>query len=145
MGPGGDDSKSRAASPKLTVSRTPDSTHWQHPQPRPSHILVEPADRPFPDTIVDALLPESHIRAILRFAEAQGLWQHCCVLFSRFWTELDAFIEAIQGDETWAKVEPTWVALLYTLLGIAVHQMSEQDATTCGLADGEFPAMLDLP
>jgi hypothetical protein len=99
-----------------------------------SHILPEPADRTFPESVTDALLPRPNVTAVLTFAESHVLWQHCCVFFPRFWTEVDAFWVAI--SESWSKVEPTWVALLYTVMGIAVHQMTDEDAGRCGLSEG---------
>ncbi|KAK1921103.1 CND05990-like protein [Papiliotrema laurentii] len=101
------------------------------------HILAGPAERPLPESIRDALLPRANVNAILRFAEGHGLWQHCCVFFPRFFREVERFWETIQQDDTWAAVDPTWVALLYTLLGIAVHQMSPEQAAACGLSEAD--------
>ena len=95
-----------------------------------------PADRPFPESVIDALLPRTHVDAVLNFAQTHGLWQHCCVFFPRFRQEVDDFWEATRTDVAWLRIEPTWVALLYAVLGIAVHQMDTEDAIQCGFADG---------
>jgi hypothetical protein len=103
---------------------------------RASKILVDPLDRPIPDSIVDALLPESNVTLILKFAEEHVLWQHCCIFFPDFWREVDLFFQTI-STRGWNSVEPSWIALLYVVLGIAIHQMSNEEASKCGLEEGE--------
>jgi hypothetical protein len=83
---------------------------------------------------MEALLPRENVQSILRFAE-QGGWQHVCVFFPRLWEELEAFYTAV--SVSWDLVDPTWVALLFVLKGIAIHQMTDRDAEACGLAEGD--------
>lgn len=107
-------------------------------------MILPDGDFIVPESVLDALLPRSTVTAILRFAEVHCSWQHCCVYFPYFEQEVDAFWRTIspasedQGLPSggWSAVEPTWVALLYVLMGIAVHQMTTDQAITCGLAEG---------
>lgn len=118
-------SNSRAASSTLpVVQRFSHLDHVQH----------EPYDRPMPESVMEALLPRENVQSILRFAE-QGGWQHVCVFFPRLWEELEAFYTAV--SVSWDLVDPTWVALLFVLKGIAIHQMTDRDAEACGLAEGD--------
>jgi hypothetical protein len=97
-----------------------------------------------PESVSDALLPRSTVTSILAYAESHVLWQHCCIHPPTFKKELDAFWDAIAAHESdsagisagWASIEPTWIALLYVVMGIAVHQMDEYHASRCGLSDG---------
>lgn len=67
--------------------------------------------------------------------------------FPDFWKEVDQLWTVLEdsslgsddGSEGWDRVEPTWVALLYTIMGIAVHQMDASDVLRCGLTEGEYP------
>ncbi len=91
-----------------------------------------------PESITDVLLSRTNVRAILKFAEEQVNWQHCCVFFPDFWQEVEAFwmVLGYSDGSGWCRIEPTWIALLYTLQGIAVHQMTNDDAEACGLTEG---------
>jgi hypothetical protein len=98
------------------------------------------------ESVLDALLPRPTMTAILAYAETYGRWQHCCVHFPSFNREVDAFWLAISTHDAsdngvpsgWATIEPTWIALLYVVMGIAVHQMDSQQASICGLSDGAY-------
>jgi hypothetical protein len=105
-----------------------------------AHILPDPAERPMPESVIDALLPRANVTVILNFAENHMLWQHCCVFFPSFWAEVEAFWDAI--SVSWSKVEPAWVSLLYTVMGIAIHQMTDEDAGRCGLSEGKSPHVI---
>lgn len=117
---------------------------------RKSHIIPGPCSSDTPDSIKEAILLSSTVKKILKFAESHVSWQHCCVHFPDFWIEVDQFWIALDGplDEWigsssgWATVEPTWIALLYSIMGIAVHQMDESDANRCGLSEGNFNSRL---
>ena len=83
---------------------------------------------------MDSLLPRPNVHAILSFAADHVQWQHCCVFFPTFWLEVEAFWKSMESG--WGRVDPTWIALFYVLQGIAVHQMTDEDALQCGLAEG---------
>jgi hypothetical protein len=99
-----------------------------------------------PESVSDALLPRNTVTSILAYAESHVLWQHCCIHPPTFKKEVDAFWDAIaaHGSDSegisagWASIEPTWIALLYVVMGIAVHQMDEYHAAGCGLSDGRY-------
>ncbi|ORY20999.1 hypothetical protein BCR39DRAFT_570435, partial [Naematelia encephala] len=115
---------------------TPDRTSAQITS---SHIVPITSDRAYvyTESITDSLLPRRVVHSILSFAERQVAWQHCCVFFPTFWLEVDAFWSTVKASGSWERVEPSWVALFFVLQGIAVHQMTDNDALACGLAEGE--------
>jgi hypothetical protein len=92
------------------------------------------------------MLPRQTVTSILGYAESHVLWQHCCLHPPTFNDEVNVFWRALSGHEAdsegvspgWSSVEPTWVALLYVVMGIAVHQMDDIQASKCGLSDGEY-------
>lgn len=101
---------------------------------------MNPNLSPIDDLITSSLLPRHTTDAIIRFAESQGAWQHCCVWFPSFTAQLEVFwqqIDSTGGADGWARVDGTWLGLLYVIMGTGVHQMSERDAAQCGLSDGE--------
>ena len=107
--------------------------------------MIDPdSDFTVPESVSDALLPRNTVTSILAYAESHVLWQHCCIHPPTFNKEVDAFWNAIAHDPDrggvslgWASVEPTWIALLYVVMGIAVHQMDEYYAARCGLSEGQ--------
>jgi len=108
--------------------------------------MIDPnSDFTVPESVSDALLPQNTVVSILAYAESHVLWQHCCIHPPTFNKEVDAFWDAIVHEPSsggvsagWASVEPTWIALLYVVMGIAVHQMDEYHAVRCGLSDGQY-------
>jgi len=107
--------------------------------------MINPdSDFTVPESVSDALLPRNTVTSILAYAEFHVLWQHCCVHPPTFNKEVEAFWNAIAAHGStsdgvsagWASIEPTWIALLYVVMGIAVHQMDEYHAAGCGLSDG---------
>lgn len=110
-------------------------------QDRRSHICSTPAYPDTPESIKDALLPKSIVDRILSFAETDVLWQHCCIFFAQFREEVEDIWRTFEEEQSrlrdgWSRIEPTWIALLYVVMGIAVHQMSEADAVASGLSEG---------
>lgn len=58
-----------------------------------------------------------------------------------FWSIVDPAVGSLDdGDleSRWCRLDGTWIGLLYVLMGIGVHQMSEADALACGLSDGAY-------
>ena len=108
--------------------------------------MIDPdSDFTVPESVSDALLPRNTVVSILAYAESHVLWQHCCIHPPTFNKEVDAFWDAIAHglgsggvSSRWTSVEPTWIALLYVVMGIAVHQMDEHHASRCGLSDGQY-------
>jgi len=113
--------------------------------------LIDPdSDFTVPESVSDALLPRNTVTSILAYAECHVLWQHCCIHPPTFNKEVDAFWNAIAHEPDrggvsvgWASVEPTWIALLYVVMGIAVHQMDEYYAARCGLSEGQSDDQLE--
>lgn len=108
--------------------------------------MINPdSDFAVPESVTDALLPRPTVTAILSYAESHVLWQHCCIHPPSFSMEVETFWDAISGNgsiadlksQGWGTVEPTWIALLYVVLGISVHQMNAEHATRCGLSEGK--------
>lgn len=116
-------------------------------------MINQDAEFTVPESVRDALLPRHTVNSILTYAEIHVLWQHCCIHPPTFSKEVDAFWGVIVGHETaedwisggWASLEPTWIALLYVVLGIAVHQMDERNASRCGLSEGKSTLSAEEP
>ena len=112
--------------------------------------MVDPdSDFTVPESVIDALLPRPTMNSILAYAESHVLWQHCCLHPPSFNKEVETFWIAMSGDagntegRGWAAIEPTWIALLYVVLGISVHQMDEGHASRCGLSYGQLDESVD--
>lgn len=66
------------------------------------------------------------------------------MFFPYLWQEMDEFWNVMKDDrgsispENLERVEPTWLALIYSVMGIAVHQMNKADALAAGLSQGAF-------
>jgi hypothetical protein len=109
-------------------------------------MINSDSDSTVPESVSDALLPRHIVTSILAYAESHVLWQHCCIHPPTFNKEVDAFWAVFAGHDTntggvpagWTSVEPTWIALLYVVMGISVHQMDDLYAARCGLSEGQY-------
>ncbi len=108
----------------------------------PANLLARPAIKPVTDGIKAAKLSPSAIRGIVGIAKEIGAWQHCCVHFPTFEREVEAFLAiAVSGSlkgqgsdfEGFRAIDPAWLSLFYVLCSIAVHQMSEEEGSHCGV------------
>jgi hypothetical protein len=129
--------------------------HWvksaKHIDDQVRPVMVDPEARfSVSESITDVMLPRETVATILSYAETHVLWQHCCIHPPSFNKEVDTFWRAISTSGTdingissgWSSVEPTWVALLYVVMGISVHQMDREQALACGLSEGEYDAII---
>lgn len=108
----------------------------------PANLLARPAAKPITDGIKAVSLSAPQIRRIVAVAKEIGAWQHCCVHFPTFEREVNAFVAIVVPDvgkpefpdnEGYRSIDPAWLSLFYVICSIAIHQMSEEEGSFCGL------------
>lgn len=108
----------------------------------PANLLARPSPKQVTDGIKAVTLSSSSIHRIVGVAKEIGAWQHCCVHFPTFEREVAAFVAIALPDigdshdtdhEGFRAIDPAWLALFYVICSIAIHQMSEEEGSFCGL------------
>lgn len=133
----------RKGLPSRVVSRI-EALLRSHPDDLPpANLLARPAAKPVTDGIKAAMLSSQAIHRIVGVAKEIGAWQHCCVHFPTFEKEVEAFVAIAIPEksnaaddatfEGYRAIDPGWLSLYYVICSIAIHQMSEEESSFCGL------------
>lgn len=94
--------------------------------PTTSNILSEARREPLSREVQVALLPRKSLDYLLVFAKDVITWQHACIHTPTFQRECEAFF-MLPDAERWSWTDPLWLALLFVVQSIAVHQMPPGD------------------
>lgn len=109
----------------------------------PANLLARPTTKLVTDGIKAVMLSSPAVRRLVEVAKEIGAWQHCCVHFPTFEREVDAFVAIAMADtgntdddagyDGYRAIDPAWLSLFYVICSIAIHQMSEEEGSFCGL------------